>query len=323
MEPVQLKIVFLAVMFVLTVFFGLLPLPLLRFLDAKLSADGRGKTWPGLVLCCLTCVSAGVFFGTCFLHLFPESREAFEDLQKERSWPNLPISEAIACLGFFATFLLEEVAVWMLKKKTPTSTSECPVANSHELNAVANRPSDDGGKRDVQLAIGDSDNSQEHSDAARLAFIHSLTLVAAISFHSILEGLAIGIQTKAADVITLFVAVMSHKCLIAISIGLQVAKENRDRKWVIILCIVLFAAASPLGIGIGVGIDNANLESRDQGVLFLVFTALSAGTFLYITFFEILNRELANPHPNSIKLATLVLGFLLIGTIIALVPHEG
>ncbi|KHJ44426.1 hypothetical protein D918_05437 [Trichuris suis] len=116
---------------------------------------------------------------------------------------------------------------------------------------------------------------------------------------------------------------MSHKCLIAISIGLQVAKENRDRKWVIILCIVLFAAASPLGIGIGVGIDNANLESRDQGVLFLVFTALSAGTFLYITFFEILNRELANPHPNSIKLATLVLGFLLIGTIIALVPHEG
>ncbi|CDW54920.1 metal cation transporter, zinc [Trichuris trichiura] len=322
MDPVQLKIIFLAVMFILTVFFGLLPLPLLRFLDSKLSTDGRRKTWPGLVLCCLTCVSAGVFFGTCFLHLFPESREAFEDLQKERSWPsNLPISEAIACLGFFATFLLEEIAVWILKKNTPTSTSEWPVANNHELNAVTNRPSDDGGKRDIQLAV--EDNTQEHGDAGRLAFVHSLTLVAAISFHSILEGLAIGIQTKAADVITLFIAVISHKCLIAISIGLQVAKENRGRKWVIILCIVLFAAASPLGIGIGVGIDNAKLESGDQGVLFLVFTALSAGTFMYITFFEILNRELANPYPNSVKLATLVLGFLLIGTIIALVPHEG
>uniref|UniRef100_A0A5S6Q9R2 Inositol hexakisphosphate and diphosphoinositol-pentakisphosphate kinase n=1 Tax=Trichuris muris TaxID=70415 RepID=A0A5S6Q9R2_TRIMR len=318
MGPVQLKIIFLVVMLVLSVFFGLLPMPLLHFLESKRSANGRSKTWPGLILCSLTCVCAGVFFGTCFLHLFPESREAFEELQKQRSWPNFPISEAIASFGFFLTFLLEEIAVWILnrKKKSPT-LPEASVANSYELNAETNRSTDDGGNREVQSPAVDRDVRQDH-DSGHMAFVHSLTLVAAISFHSILEGLAIGIQAKAADVITLFVAVISHKCLIAVSIGLQLAKENRGRKRVVVLCVVLFASASPLGIGIGVGIDNARLEPGDQAVLFLVFTALSAGTFLFITFFEILNRELANQYPNSMKLASLMLGFLLIGTVIAL-----
>merc|ERR1712122_455143 len=68
-----------------------------------------------------------------------------------------------------------------------------------------------------------------------------------------------------------------------------------------------FAIASPIGIAIGIAV------SQEQGLFTLglstVLQGLATGTFLYITFFEVLPLEFNSRRWRLQKVASLVLGF--------------
>ena len=60
-----------------------------------------------------------------------------------------------------------------------------------------------------------------------------------------------------------------------------------------------------------------NPQTRDLIIILLEGSA--AGTFIYVTFFEVLAQERANDHSNLIQLAAIVVGFFAIA---ALQAHE-
>ena len=61
-------------------------------------------------------------------------------------------------------------------------------------------------------------------------FNRSLLLCIALSFHSIFEGLAIGLQKDIGELISLFWAVIAHKAVMAFSLGLTLAQARYDFK---------------------------------------------------------------------------------------------
>uniref|UniRef100_A0A915ITQ3 Uncharacterized protein n=1 Tax=Romanomermis culicivorax TaxID=13658 RepID=A0A915ITQ3_ROMCU len=71
MDVFILKIILIAIMFLTSTFFGLLPIKLLQYLRKRAAGIMQHK-WPSLVLCLLSCFTGGVFLGTCFLHLMPD-----------------------------------------------------------------------------------------------------------------------------------------------------------------------------------------------------------------------------------------------------------
>lgn len=79
-----------------TFFLGVLPIWLVK----RLSSIQRGAQ--GLSF--LVCIGGGVLFATSFLHLLPEVREGFENLDTE-----FPVTEGVVCLGFLAVYALEEL----------------------------------------------------------------------------------------------------------------------------------------------------------------------------------------------------------------------
>ena len=76
-------------------------------------------------------------------------------------------------------------------------------------------------------------------------------LLLALSFHSVFEGIAIGLQDNAGQFLSIVIAVMVHKTVIAFSLGLNIAQSDLNFKSFIISNI-MFSLASPLGVGVGI-----------------------------------------------------------------------
>ncbi|CAD6196198.1 unnamed protein product [Caenorhabditis auriculariae] len=157
--------------------------------------------------------------------------------------------------------------------------------------------------------------------------IRSITFVLALGIHSIIEGIAFGVMTNKTETTALFISLMVHKLIVAFSVGLQLARTHAHQlKWVI-FSILTLALMTPLGAlvgmavaGVGDDIEGKNALWKDATITIL--QGLAVGTFLYVTFFEVLLHERDNEHPNLLKLFVMFVGFSIIGGLRLLDGHE-
>jgi zinc transporter 1/2/3 len=150
-----------------------------------------------------------------------------------------------------------------------------------------------------------------------LPIFRCLMIVIALSFHSIFEGLAIGLQDTAPHVWQLLVAVSVHKLLLAFVVGLDVYNETKSIGRVLVY-MVPFATMSPLGVLIA-SFTKMGVNALVEGVL----TAIATGSLLYITFFEILLRERScSKLSGFLQFFAVLLGFSLMVLLQQLTEHE-
>merc|ERR1712240_486758 len=126
-------------------------------------------------------------------------------------------------------------------------------------------------------------------------------LLIALSFHSVFEGLAIGLQNNTTHLMTVFIAVM------AFSLGLNIAQSELSVK-AFVWSNILFSLASPLGVAIGIALSDLP-PSLPQEICNGVLQGIAGGAFLYITFFEVLPHELNKPARRLWKVLFVVLGY--------------
>merc|ERR1711910_199262 len=92
-------------------------------------------------------------------------------------------------------------------------------------------------------------------DITKHSSLRSVMLLLALSFHSVFEGVAIGLQDTSGQLVTIFVAVMMHKAIMAFSLGLNIAQSSFSVK-AFVLSSLLFSLASPFGVGVGIGLSG-------------------------------------------------------------------
>ena len=85
----------------------------------------------------------------------------------------------------------------------------------------------------------------------RGTYLKSITFAVAISFHSLLEGFALGVQDKPERIVTLFLSLLLHKCIEAFSVGLQVSKGNSDKLKAVVSTIFIYSLMTPVGEVLG------------------------------------------------------------------------
>ena len=135
----------------------------------------------------------------------------------------------------------------------------------------------------------------------------ALVLLLSLSFHSVFEGLAVGLQTTVAATVQLCLAVLAHKALIVFGVGLRLVWRGTGSRWAV-FSILSFALTSPLGLVLGLAVAGGDAEGH-QGLAQAVLEGVAAGTFLYVTFLEILPRELAGPEGPLLKWGCVAAGF--------------
>ncbi|CAG9760614.1 unnamed protein product [Ceutorhynchus assimilis] len=137
-----------------------------------------------------------------------------------------------------------------------------------------------------QLSPEDEDSLKKQEQLMRCVMT-----IAALSLHSLIEGLSIGIQKFKYEIWYLFIAVSIHSASILFCMGVElILAQTRIR--FIVLQMAALALASPMGILLGILLTTSDAARTPKvSVATVIFEGLSAGIILYITFFEVLNRE--------------------------------
>ncbi|CAC5384904.1 SLC39A1_2_3 [Mytilus coruscus] len=371
------KIVSCCTLFIVTFFFGVLSCGIVRLMKRRMPKSTSHQKYIGW----MNCFAGGVFFGTTFLHLMPESIAEIKlgiDVK-------YPIAEILISAGFFIVLLLEhlfglcftfcsgtsllgdknklfnegklkenEYEISELKTSpkpnTPAKNPEQRPINGHlgqtncayssndsetfpvvELTSSisdmnthgvhiksVDQPQitesteviDDGhvssftGRSFSEHEYEDIDGTENGSEEGKVSVFRITVLIIALSLHMVFEGLALGLQDTVPAVWTLLIVISVHKCIMAASVGLQLNDVMKKMKQ-IMLCLFFFSLVTPLGIVIGVLVNDL---SSTENIVSAILECIATGSFLYVTFFEILQREF-NEHHNMIKLLITFLGF--------------
>lgn len=136
--------------------------------------------------------------------------------------------------------------------------------------------------------------------ARRASSFSSLILLAALSFHSFMEGLGLGANV---DPYGPLVAVLSHKALAAYALGASMLSGGGVARSRFAACMCFFSMMTPLGMALGIVLGYNDTMAGG------VCTALAAGTFMYVAICEVIRQELEDPSDRLCKLASLGAGF--------------
>ena len=117
-------------------------------------------------------------------------------------------------------------------------------------------------------------------------------LLGMLSIHSIVAGVALGLEQHLAGAITLLVGILFHKgpAAFALILSARSGNVNPSRQRVF---LGLFCLMTPLGILLGIS-GGSLFISEDRLYLLLqgIFNAFAAGTFIYIAVIDIIDKEL-------------------------------
>lgn len=156
---------------------------------------------------------------------------------------------------------------------------------------------------------------QHHHHSTR-----SIILIIALSMHRIFEGMTIGLQGSVHNIWSLFLAVMCHELVIGFSLGLQLVKSRLSLRQLSITSFVC-SVIMPVGVAIGIVLTELGGEDGKLAMANGILQAIAMGTFIYVTFFEILQEEV-DPNDTSIgKIVFIFAGFVMMA-LLDLIPEE-
>ncbi|KAF3686658.1 Zinc transporter ZIP1 Solute carrier family 39 member 1 Zrt- and Irt-like protein 1 [Channa argus] len=287
----QVKIGALVGLLLLTLFFGFIPARVKWF---NLT---NGTETHRTVLSLISCFAGGVFLAACLLDIIPDYLSDIKDeLEARKMQTSFPIPEFIIAVGFFIVLILEKI-----------------VLNCREMGGAQHErapliPDGTNGHRHGHETHPDMEGSGQHVhvDFQAHSPFRSFMLFLSLSLHSVFEGLAIGLQNTDSKVLEICIAILVHKSIIVFSLSVKLVQSAVRPLWVAAY-ISVFAMMSPIGIAIGISVMEAQLKA---GVLIQsILEGLAAGTFVYITFLEILPHELNSPGKQLLKVLFILLGF--------------
>ncbi|XP_076473044.1 uncharacterized protein LOC143302318 [Babylonia areolata] len=185
-------------------------------------------------------------------------------------------------------------------------------------------------------------------DISEMSVVRALLLLLALSFHTVFDGLAVGLQESSAQVWGIMVGIAVHKALVAFCLGLDLASttsttstsstsstssttttssssSSRRRRRTSttsattsspsspspsppslrrpVLLMLVFSLMAPLGVGVGMGVTGGGVDEEAELGVTSSLQALATGTFLYVTFFEVLGQQFAHSHAAGSTLA--------------------
>lgn len=290
----------MASLFILSFFFGVIPIKLSKMYKWKNNA--RENEWVKLLLG----FGGGVLMCTTFYHLLPEVAETFDGLD---NLPNKDIhyAELLMCIGFFVMYVVEECVHLYLHRKEKENMNVLRRSLSIRRGEIEIHVNN--GREEVRLKPNgeeehnyNENHRHSHEDKHNHSHLHidkdaadstvkalrGLLVVLALSIHELFEGLAVGLESSTDSVWYMFGAVSAHKLVIAFCIGVELVTSGMTNK-LVITYVFTFAVVSPIGIGVGIIVSTTNHASTD--LVSVILQGLASGTLLYVVFFEILQNE--------------------------------
>ncbi|KAJ4725774.1 putative Zinc transporter [Melia azedarach] len=202
--------------------------------------------------------AGGVFLGTAMMHFLSDANETFGDLTTK----SYPFAFMLASAGYLLTMLGDCIISFVAKdseKEARVEVEEGRIdhkeAGANHVNAVFLKTS----------SIGDT-----------------ILLILALCFHSIFEGIAVGVAATKAEAWRNLWTISLHKIFAAIAMGIALLKIIPKRPFLVTTAYSFaFAISSPIGVGIGIAID-ATTQGHVADWIYAISMGLACGVFIYV-----------------------------------------
>jgi len=249
--------------------------------------------------------------GITFFHILAESFGKMMYLfQNNESESVLKYMSGLFLFGFCIMLWLDKL--WFARYHDNSHHS-----HQHHQHTQANSPNS---KETTEALIsnnsiinGGNDNQLSSSELSveLQSFAHrkmlALGTLIAFSFHSFLEGIALGTETPDLEIIGLIIVFSFHKALdgLAVTLPLSRAKLSLRLYWTLVF---VFCSMTPLGlISAYTLMQPGGPLTKFSGLV----EATSGGIFMYISLFHIFMEELENNTHMIFKLLTFTASVLL------------
>ena len=136
--------------------------------------------------------------------------------------------------------------------------------------------------------------------------VRSIILLLALSLDCLFEGLSLGLMRTTPAVWNMFIAIATHESVVVFTMGLELVKVHPPRR--VFFIAVMFGLMCPIGGAIGTCVMEINGAGDSLAIAAGVLQAMTAGMFIYVIFFQILNGEISG-HSSMSKLIAMVIGF--------------
>ncbi|OAF65139.1 hypothetical protein A3Q56_07143 [Intoshia linei] len=245
--------------------------------------------------------SGGVFLSTYLLHMQPEVTHSFSNLDWDIEYP---IGEAFTLIGFFIVMIMPIIAkkIRQSKETVPSNKNSTELTNLEKIRDFDSDPSHSLDFSDenpristpVQYHKSNLHSSQEidnceHFDENTELNINTILIICVLAIHRIFEGLSLGISETVNASVFIAIAICTHEIAMGLSWVLTILHTRISNKK---FAMLLLGAVTPIIVGVIVGILLFSYSDSIQGFSFnltlAILRSFSAGTFIYVTFMEII-----------------------------------
>ncbi|VAI54828.1 unnamed protein product [Triticum turgidum subsp. durum] len=250
--------------------------------------------WNEAFLALGTQFAGGVFLGTAMMHFLSDANETFGDLVPSSEYP---FAFMLACAGYVLTMLAEcAISSVVARGRTaPAAAAAAPATSAGALEeGKLSSTNGNGSEQQAAPATGHSTASMLRN-ASTLG--DSILLIAALCFHSVFEGIAIGVAETKADAWKALWTISLHKVFAAVAMGIALLRMLPNRP--LLSCFAYafaFAVSSPIGVGAGIAID-ATTQGAVADWIFAVSMGLATGIFIYVSVNHLLSKGYTPQRP--------------------------
>ncbi|XP_072971820.1 zinc transporter 2 [Typha angustifolia] len=244
--------------------------------------------------------AGGVFLGTALMHFLSDSNETFGDLTDK----DYPFAFMLASAGFVITMLADCLISFVVARgRSVRDVERGGGANNGSGGSIQQikLSSNDGGLHSPSAAVGSTTDHSVPSmlrDASTVG--DSILLIFALCFHSVFEGIAIGVAETKGDAWKALWTISLHKIFAAIAMGIALLRMIPDRP--LLSCVAYafaFAISTPIGVAIGIIID-ATTEGRVADWIYAISMGLACGVFIYVSINHLLAKGYKPQKPTAV-----------------------
>eukprot|EP00250_Pteridium_aquilinum_P007609 c17281_g1_i1 orf=295-1383(+) len=243
--------------------------------------------WDESFLVLGTQFAGGVFLGTAMMHFLADSSSSFDEL----TTISYPFSYMLACAGYLLTMGGDCIIQYIfLKEGSATCKVDAELANLPQGPGVDPYAEDAARRRDDAAIDHESKNLVVATLVSKTSFGDTLLLILALCFHSVFEGIAIGVAQNPADAWRALWTISLHKIFAAVAMGIALLRLIPDRPF--LQCVTYsfaFGISSPIGVAIGIIIDQTT-EGRVADWIYGIAMGIACGVFVYVAINHLLAK---------------------------------
>nr|ABK23592.1 unknown [Picea sitchensis] len=218
--------------------------------------------------------AGGVFLGTALMHFLSDSNQAFQDLGLK----DYPMAFMLCSLGYVLTMLGDCVLLWVNQRNNVGNECGKGKEAAEEGDGSGGRSSGGGSRRRRAAATGES-----------------TLLILALCFHSVFEGMAVGVAESKGGAWRALWTVCLHKVFAATAMAIALLRMKPNRPFLSCVAYAFaFGISSPVGVSIGIIVDSTT-EGPVARWLFAITMGLATGIFIYVA----LNHMLRGAHAQA------------------------